>query len=292
MYSFSYWEPVCCSMSSSNCCFLTCIQISQEAGHVVWYSHLFQNFPQFIVIHTVKGFGIVKKAEIDVFRELSCFFHDPADVGNSWQIDGEKMETVTDFIFGGSKITADTDCSYEIKTCSLLGRKAMTILDSILKRRNMTLSTKVRIVKAMVFPLVVYGCESWTIRKAGCWRTDAFELWCCAGSRYIAYWVHIAYWVQHFPQHRLSGSGIAQLEFYHCWEPVRNSAHDKGHEEGGSAHTKAGSSFRSPPGNSRAYTPKTRVCLLSALCFHPHLWLYGGLSPTTSLKKELAYSSS
>ena len=82
MYSFSYLEPVCCSMSSSNGCFLTCIQISQEADQVVWYSHLFQNFPQFIVIHTVKGFGIVNKAEIDVFLELSCFFHDPADVGN------------------------------------------------------------------------------------------------------------------------------------------------------------------------------------------------------------------
>ena len=80
--SFSYLEPVCCSMSSSNCCFLTCIQISQEAGQVVWYSHLFQNYPQLIVIHTDKGFGIVNKAEIDVFLELSCFFHDPADVGN------------------------------------------------------------------------------------------------------------------------------------------------------------------------------------------------------------------
>ena len=75
-------EPVCCSMSSSNCCFLTCIQVSQEAGQVVWYSHLFQNFPQCIVIHTVKGFGIVNKAEIDVFLELSCFFSGPADVGN------------------------------------------------------------------------------------------------------------------------------------------------------------------------------------------------------------------
>ena len=82
MHSFSYLEPVCCSMSSSNCCFLTCIQISQEAGQVVWYSHLFQNFPPFIVIHTVKGFGIVNKAEIDVFLELSCFFYDSADVGN------------------------------------------------------------------------------------------------------------------------------------------------------------------------------------------------------------------
>ena len=80
MYSFSYLEPVCCSMSSSNCCFLTCIQVSQEAGQVVWNSHLFQNFPEFIVIHTVKGSGIVNKAEIDVFLELSCFFDDPADV--------------------------------------------------------------------------------------------------------------------------------------------------------------------------------------------------------------------
>ena len=82
MYSFSYLEPVCSSMSSSNCCFLTCIQVSQEAGQVVWYSHLFQNFPHFVVIHTVKGLGIVNKVEIDVFLELSCFFDDPADVGN------------------------------------------------------------------------------------------------------------------------------------------------------------------------------------------------------------------
>ena len=82
MYSFPNLETVCCSMSGSNCCFLACIQISQEAGQVVWYSHLFQNFPQFIVIHTVKGFGIVNKAERDVFLQLSCFFHDSADVGN------------------------------------------------------------------------------------------------------------------------------------------------------------------------------------------------------------------
>ena len=82
MYLFSYLEPVCCSMSSSNCCFLTCMQISQETGHAVWYSHLFQNFPQFIMIHTVKGFGIVNKAEIDVFLEISCFLYHPADVGN------------------------------------------------------------------------------------------------------------------------------------------------------------------------------------------------------------------
>ena len=82
MYSLPNLEPLCCSMSSSNFCFLTCIQISQEAGQVVWYSHLFQNFPQFIVIHTVKGFGTVNKAEMDVFLELSGFFDDSADVGN------------------------------------------------------------------------------------------------------------------------------------------------------------------------------------------------------------------
>ena len=82
MYSFSCLEPVCCSMSSSNYCFLTCIQISQEAGQVVWYSHLFQNFPQLVVIHRVKSFDIVNKAEMDVFLELSCFFTNPADAGN------------------------------------------------------------------------------------------------------------------------------------------------------------------------------------------------------------------
>ena len=82
MYSFSYLEPVCCSMSSSNCCFLTCILVSQKAGQVVWCSHLFKNIPQFVVIHTVKGFGIVNKAEVDVILEFSCFFDDSEDVGN------------------------------------------------------------------------------------------------------------------------------------------------------------------------------------------------------------------
>ena len=88
------------------------------------------------------------------------------------------METVRDFIFWGSKITADGDCSHEIKRCLLLGRKVMTNLDSILKSRDITLLTKVHLVKAMVFPVVMYGCESWTIKKAECWRIDAFELWC------------------------------------------------------------------------------------------------------------------
>ena len=96
----------------------------------------------------------------------------------SWQIDGETMETVTDFIFLGSKITVDGDCSREIKRHLLLGRKVMTNLDSILKTRDITLPTKVHLVKAMVFPLVMYECESWTVKKAEHRRTDAFELWC------------------------------------------------------------------------------------------------------------------
>ena len=96
----------------------------------------------------------------------------------SWQIEGEKVEAVTDFIFLGSKITADSDCSHEIKRCLLLGRKAMTNLDSILNTRDIILLTKIRIVKAMVVPVVMYGCESWMIQGAECQRIDAFELWC------------------------------------------------------------------------------------------------------------------
>ena len=96
----------------------------------------------------------------------------------SWQIDGEAMETMTDFIFLGSKIAADGDCSHEIKRHLLLGRKAMTSLDSILKSRDITLPTNVCLVKAMVFLVVMYGCESWTVKKAECRRIDAFELWC------------------------------------------------------------------------------------------------------------------
>ena len=94
----------------------------------------------------------------------------------SWEIDGETVETVSDFIFWGSNITADGDCSHEIKRCLLLGRKVITNLDSILKSRDITLPTNVRLVKAMVFPMVMYGCENWTIKKAECRRIDAFEL--------------------------------------------------------------------------------------------------------------------
>ena len=97
---------------------------------------------------------------------------------SSWQIDGETVETLADFILGGSKITADDDCSHEIKRLLLLGRKVMTNLDNILKSRDITLPTNVRLVKAIVFPVVMYGCESWTIKKAECQRIDAFELWC------------------------------------------------------------------------------------------------------------------
>ena len=102
----------------------------------------------------------------------------PSGPITSWQIDGETVETVADFIFLGSKTTADGDCSHEIKRRLLLGRKAMTKIESILKSRDITLSTKVRLVKAMVFPVIMYGCESWTIKKAECRRIDAFELWC------------------------------------------------------------------------------------------------------------------
>ena len=96
----------------------------------------------------------------------------------SWQIDGETMETVTDFIFLGSKITADGDFSHEIKRRLLLGRKVMTNLDNIFKSRDITLPTKIRLVKAILFPVVMYGCESWTVKKVECLRIDAFELWC------------------------------------------------------------------------------------------------------------------
>ena len=96
----------------------------------------------------------------------------------SWQIDGEAMETVTDFIFLGSKITADGDCSHEIKRCLLHERKVMTNINSILKNKDITLPTKVHIVKAKIFPVVMCGCKSWTIKKAEHWRIDAFELWC------------------------------------------------------------------------------------------------------------------
>ena len=112
------------------------------------------------------------KEILDPFRKLSLIM--ASGPITSWEIDGE---TVTDFIFLGSKITADGDCSHEIKRCLLLGRKVTTNLESVLKSRDITLPTKVHLVKAMVFPIVMYGCESWTVKKAECRRIDAFELW-------------------------------------------------------------------------------------------------------------------
>ena len=118
MYSFSYLEPVYSSISSSNCCFLTCIQVSQETGQVVWYYHLFQNFPPFIVIHRVKGFGIVNEAEIDVFLELCCFFSDPADVGNL--ISGSSAFSKTCWTSGSSQFTYCWSLAWRILSITLV----------------------------------------------------------------------------------------------------------------------------------------------------------------------------
>ena len=206
MYSFSYLEPVCCSMSSSNCCFLTCIQISQESGQVVWYSHFLKNFPQFIVIHTVKGFGIVSKAEIDVFLELSCFFHDPGDVDNLifgssafskmslniWKFTvyvllkpglqnfelyftsvWDECNCVVVWAFFGIVFLWDWNENWPLQVLWPL----LSFLNLLTKSRDITLATKVHLVKGMVFQVVMYGCESWTIKNAEHQRIDTFELW-------------------------------------------------------------------------------------------------------------------
>ena len=119
----------------------------------------------------------------------------------SWRIDGETMETVRDFILGGPKITADGACSHEIKRWLLLGRKVMAKLGSIFKSRDITLSTKVHLVKAMVFPVVIYGCEKWTIKKAECRRIDAFELWCWRGLLRVPWTARnkilLPWWLRH-----------------------------------------------------------------------------------------------
>ena len=158
---------------------------------------------QFVVIHRVKGFGVVNKAEADVFLKFSCFFYDPTDAGNLfsgssafpksslsiWKFsvhillkpsleNFDSLKFWWFYFLGGSKITADGDCSHENKRCLLLGRKVMTNLDSILKSRDITLPTKVCLVKVMDFPVVMYGCESWTVKRAERQRIDAFVLWC------------------------------------------------------------------------------------------------------------------
>ena len=127
---------------------------------MVWYSHLLKNFQQFVVIYTV-----LQKTKIMASYPI-----------NSWQTDGETMETASYFILGGSKVTVDGDCHHEINRCLLLGRKALTNLDSILKSRDINWQTNVCLAKAMVFPVVRYRCKSWTVKKAEPQRTDAFEL--------------------------------------------------------------------------------------------------------------------
>ena len=143
----------------------------------------------------------------------------------SCKIDGETMETVTDFISLGSKITADGDCSHEIKRCLLLGRKVMTNLDSILKSRDITLPKKVRLFKVMVFPVVMYGCESWTIKKAEHWRIDAFELWCwrrCLRIPWTARRSNQAIQKEISPDYSLEGL-MLKLKLQYFWPPdVKN----------------------------------------------------------------------
>ena len=165
---------------------------------MVWYSHLFKNVPQFVVIHTVLTYTddttLTAESEEELKSLLMKVKEESEKVGlkfniqktkimasgpiTSWEIDGETVETVSDFIFLGSKITTDGDCNHEIKRRLLLGRKVMTNLDSILKSRDITLPTKVHLVMAMVFPVVMYGSESWTVKKTELQKIDAFELWC------------------------------------------------------------------------------------------------------------------
>ena len=163
----------------------------------------------------------------------------------SWQIDGETMETVTNFILGGSKITADGNCSHEIKKHLLLGRKVKTNLDSILKSRHITLLTKVHLVKAMVFPVVIYGCESWTIREAEHWRIDAFELWCCRRFLRVPWTARRSNWsilTEISPEYSLEGLVLKlKLQYFGhlmqrtdywkspwCWERLKTEGDDIG----------------------------------------------------------------
>ena len=127
---------------------------------------------------TIHSLTVCKALKIDQVNNIQKTKTMASGPITSWQMDGETVERVSDFILGGSEITADGDCSHEIKRCLLFGRKVMTNLDSILKSRGITLSTKVHLIKAMVFLIVMYGCESWTIKKAECQRIDDFELWC------------------------------------------------------------------------------------------------------------------
>ena len=179
-------------MSSSNCCFLTIIQnarldealagikITKRNINNLRYADnttLMAERKEELKSLLMKGMRRVKKkTALKINIQKTSIM--PCGSITSWRIDGETMKTVRDFIWGDSKITADGDCSHEIKRRLLLGRKVMTNLDSILKSKDITLPTSVHLLKAMVFPVIMYGYESWTIRKAERWRIDAFELWC------------------------------------------------------------------------------------------------------------------
>ena len=183
MYSFSYLEPVCCSMSSSNCCFLTCIQISQEAGQVVWYSHLLKNFPQFIVVHTVKGFAIVNKAEIDVFLLLSCFFHNPADVAN---------------LTSGSSAIPKSRLNF----CKLM---VHILLKPGLENSDHYFASMWDVCNCVVVWAVFGIAFLWNWNEN--WPFSV--LWSLLSFPNL-----LAYWVQHFHS-IISGFETAQLEFHH-----------------------------------------------------------------------------
>ena len=183
MYAFPNLEPVRCSMSSSNCCFLTCIYVSQVACQVVWYSHLFQNFPQFVVIHTVKGFGIVNKAEIDVFLELSCFFHDPADVGN---------------LISSSSVFSKTSLNIWKFTVHILLKPSLENFEHYFT--SMWDECNCAVVWAsLALPFFGIGMKTDLFQSCGhCW---VFQIcWILSAA---------------LSQHHLSGFGIAPLEFHH-----------------------------------------------------------------------------
>ena len=183
MYSFSDLEPVCCSMSSSNCCFLTCIQISQKAGHVVWYSRLFKNFPQFVVIHIVKGFGIINETKVDVSLEFSCFFDDPGDVGN--------------FISGSYAFS-----KYSLKICKFTVTYCWSLAWRILSITWLSYEMSAIVLQfehSLALPLFGIGMKTDLFQSCGhCWLFQICGILSTALS-----------------EHHLSGFEIAQLEFHH-----------------------------------------------------------------------------
>ena len=171
--SFEHELPLLLAGPHNKCC----IPLHHSPVSVIWLCFWLVRRPKFYSIK--QWMPVIQRNLLQFTSEKMPFFGQSVSSSiTSWQMDGETVETVSDFIWGGSKITADGNCSHEIRRCLLLGRKVLTNLDSILKSRDITLSTKVHLVKAMVFPLVMYGCDSWTIKKAEHWRIDAFELWC------------------------------------------------------------------------------------------------------------------